>query len=122
MSDIEELARAAKIFWDAEDDNEWEKVAAFSNACTPELIIALCDELDKAQARVTVLERAIDAIRKAASKGEARRIAIQVSAATAHRACCGTEHDPANGKLHGYCVVCGVPWPCDTAKAFLITK
>jgi hypothetical protein len=33
----------------------------------------------------------------------------------AHRACCGTEHDAANGKLHGYCVVCGVPWPCDYA-------
>lgn len=31
----------------------------------------------------------------------------------AHRACCGTEHDPATGKLHGCCVVCGVPWPCD---------
>ena len=30
----------------------------------------------------------------------------------AHRACCGVEHDPPNGKLHGYCVVCGVPWPC----------
>ena len=33
----------------------------------------------------------------------------------ANRACCGTEHDPANGKLHGYCVVCGVPWPCEYA-------
>ena len=33
----------------------------------------------------------------------------------AHRVCCGTEHDPANGKLHGYCVVCGVPWPCEYA-------
>ena len=33
----------------------------------------------------------------------------------AHRACCGSEHDPQNGKLHGYCVVCGVPWPCEYA-------
>lgn len=33
----------------------------------------------------------------------------------AHRACCGSEHDAANGKLHGYCVVCGVPWPCEYA-------
>lgn len=33
----------------------------------------------------------------------------------AHRACCGVEHDPQNGKLHGYCVVCGVPWPCEYA-------
>lgn len=42
-----------------------------------------------------------------------------VAAAMAHRACCGTEHDPANGKLHGYCVVCGVEWPCETAQYFL---
>src|SRR5262249_9083704 len=33
----------------------------------------------------------------------------------AHRVCCGTEHDPSNGKLHGYCVVCGVVWPCEYA-------
>lgn len=31
---------------------------------------------------------------------------------SAHRACVGAEHDPFNGKLHGYCVVCGVAWPC----------
>lgn len=45
--------------------------------------------------------------------------ATLVAAATAHRACCGAEHDPQNGKLHGYCVVCGVPWPCETAKFFM---
>jgi hypothetical protein len=39
----------------------------------------------------------------------------RVAQITAHRACCGTEHDAANGKLHGYCVVCGVPWPCEYA-------
>jgi DNA-binding CsgD family transcriptional regulator len=33
----------------------------------------------------------------------------------AHRVCCGTEHDPVNGKLHGYCIVCGIPWPCEYA-------
>lgn len=43
----------------------------------------------------------------------------ETNAATAHRACCGSEHDAQQGKLHGYCVVCGVPWPCDTAKYFL---
>lgn len=42
-----------------------------------------------------------------------------IAAAIAHRACCGTEHDPVNGKLHGLCVVCGVPWPCETAQYFL---
>ena len=45
-----------------------------------------------------------------------------IASAIAHRACCGVEHDPQQGKLHGYCVVCGVPWPCDTAKAFLVAE
>src|SRR5216683_3035060 len=39
----------------------------------------------------------------------------RVAQLIAHRACIGLEHDPANGKLHGYCVVCGVPWPCEYA-------
>jgi hypothetical protein len=43
----------------------------------------------------------------------------ETAAALAHRVCCGTEHDPSNGKLHGYCVVCGVPWPCETAQSYL---
>lgn len=42
-----------------------------------------------------------------------------LAAVLAHRACGGAEHDPQNGKLHGYCVVCLVPWPCETASAFL---
>lgn len=42
-----------------------------------------------------------------------------IAAALSHRGCCGSEHDPSQGKLHGYCVVCGVPWPCETAQHFL---
>lgn len=41
----------------------------------------------------------------------------RVAQLAAHRACCGVEHDPQNGKLHGCCVVCGVPWPCEYAGA-----
>lgn len=41
--------------------------------------------------------------------------AERVAQLTAHRVCCGTDHDPLNGKLHGYCIVCGVPWPCEYA-------
>ena len=41
-----------------------------------------------------------------------------VSAAT-HRPCHSAEHDPNNGKIHGWCMVCGIPWPCETAKTFL---
>jgi len=46
-------------------------------------------------------------------------VEILTAACLAHRACCGVEHNPEKGKLHGCCVVCGVPWPCDTAKRFL---
>jgi hypothetical protein len=60
------------------------------------------------------------------ARAQERRIAelesanrADAAAATAHRACCGVEHDPVNGKLHGYCVVCGVPWPCETAQYFI---
>ena len=30
----------------------------------------------------------------------------------AHRCCIGAEHNPQQGKLHGFCIVCGEPWPC----------
>ena len=40
----------------------------------------------------------------------------RVAQLLAHRVCLDTEHDPANGKLHGCCVVCGVPWPCVVAQ------
>lgn len=43
------------------------------------------------------------------------RIDERVAQLTAHRACTGLEHDPEHGKLHGCCVVCGVPWPCEVA-------
>jgi hypothetical protein len=44
------------------------------------------------------------------------------ASAIAHRICIHQEHDPNNGKVHGCCVVCGDPWPCDTAKRFLNTN
>lgn len=47
-------------------------------------------------------------------------VPLHLVAAIAHRACCGSEHAPANGKLHGCCVVCGVDWPCETARSFTI--
>lgn len=37
----------------------------------------------------------------------------QIAEIQAHRACHSAEHDPANGNIHGYCIVCGVPFPCD---------
>jgi len=31
----------------------------------------------------------------------------------AHVPVTGTQHDPANGLIHGYCERCRTPWPCD---------
>lgn len=39
----------------------------------------------------------------------------RIAQITAHRACHSAEHNPAEGKLHGCCVVCGVPFPCQYA-------
>lgn len=36
----------------------------------------------------------------------------QTQESLSDRACCGNEHDGIN-KLHGCCVVCGVPFPCE---------
>ena len=44
---------------------------------------------------------------------------LRIAAAVAHRVCIAQEHDPAHGKLHGCCVVCASPWPCETAQVFL---
>lgn len=42
-----------------------------------------------------------------------------LAAVLGHRACGSAEHDPLSGKIHGYCIVCQIPWPCETAQAFL---
>ena len=39
----------------------------------------------------------------------------RVAQLTAHRACHSAEHDPLHGRIHGWCLVCGVPWPCNYA-------
>jgi hypothetical protein len=47
-----------------------------------------------------------------ARDGDSGALIERVAQLTAHRACLGVEHDAMNGRLHGYCVVCGIPWPC----------
>ena len=66
---------------------------------------------DKIEQEISVLKQTVEEL--------AENLQDKIAAATAHRACHSAEHDPANGRLHGYCIVCGIPWPCDTAKAFL---
>jgi hypothetical protein len=46
-------------------------------------------------------------------------IDLLIATAQAHRPVHSAEHTPSTGKLHGYCIVCGVSWPCDTANVFL---
>lgn len=50
---------------------------------------------------------------------ESGQLALLTAACAAHRVCCGGEADNSQGKIHGYCVVCGVPWPCAVAATFL---
>ncbi len=70
-------------------------------------------ELLKAEvARLAGELAAKDAELAAVKASYSERVAVLV----AHRACCGNEHD-AISKFHGYCVVCGVPWPCEYAGA-----
>ena len=38
-----------------------------------------------------------------------------------HRACINEEHDPENGKLSGFCVRCGQPWPCQYSPESALT-
>ena len=54
-------------------------------------------------------------ILEAAPAPSEANISERVAVLTAHRACHSAEHDPLQGKLHGFCVVCGVPWPCEYA-------
>ena len=56
---------------------------------------------------------------KAEAKEYAWDEAAMRAACAALRACCGVEADNSQGKIHGCCVVCGVPWPCETAQFFL---
>lgn len=51
--------------------------------------------------------------RELAERWDTATVLERVAQMTAHRACHAAEHDPANGKIHGFCIVCGVPWPCD---------
>ncbi len=95
-----QLLAMASAFHDvkAENKNLWRQIEAEADARAT------------AERRLTELTAELEAAKRVDPR--------LVAGALAHRACCGTEHDAANGKLHGFCVVCGVPWPCDPAKSF----
>lgn len=44
---------------------------------------------------------------------EPQALVERIAVIQAHRATHAAEHDVANGKIHGYCIVCGVPFPCE---------
>jgi hypothetical protein len=55
--------------------------------------------------------RAVEVFVRSATPAIQERVAVLM----AHRATHAAEHDPINGKIHGYCIVCGIPWPCNYA-------
>lgn len=91
-----------------EEGYEWN---ACHDAFLP-LLVAKEMEIEKLyhhEAENFTLKKEVEELKEQQSTSFIERMA-QISA---HRACCGSEHDPSQGKLHGYCVVCGVPWPCE---------
>ena len=79
-----------------------EKLRAYSGVSNDELH-RIADSIEAKDRRIEELENSSTLIERTAQL-------------IAHRACCGSEHDPSQGKFHGYCVVCGIPWPCEIAK------
>ena len=75
---------------------------------------ATTEHYNKAAADANQAEQRATELQKGAAL-DSRELIERIAQIAAHRACCGVEHNPANGKLHGYCVVCGVPWPCEYA-------
>jgi hypothetical protein len=75
------------------------------------------------QQAITLYE-AIEALTKQFDRenGWDDNVMERVAQLIAHRAVGNQEQDPQNGKLAGYCVVCQVPWPCDTAKPKMFAK
>ena len=86
-----------------------EKKPGFTVPLAPSGVMAIWreDTLKKA--------RSLLSAEKATGTAKDEVLRERIAQITAHRACCGSEHDIPNGKIHGYCVVCGVPWPCDYA-------
>ena len=87
---------------------------AFHAACRPDGGIQIADGMVAKIKKDAIRTR----LRDEWVKGQEKQVHVdreRVAQLIAHRACCGVEHDPDNGKLHGYCVVCGVPWPCEIA-------
>ncbi len=74
---------------------------------------ALILEVERLEALDAANARLISDLRAAVERAKAS-YSERVAQITAHRACCGNEHD-AISKFHGCCVVCGVPFPCEYA-------
>lgn len=73
------------------------------------------DCVDELQSLVWYIEDLKEQIREANDPTQWTARAERVSQLIAHRAVHSAEHDPAHGMIHGYCAVCGIPWPCEIA-------
>jgi len=72
---------------------KYAKNGSYRREAMRDLMLELADALEQAQATANVDER--------------------VAQLQAHRACGNEEHDPQNGKISGFCVVCLTTWPCE---------
>ncbi len=114
MSDIDQIRKFIKRE-SAFDEND--RLGAFDHCVT---LLAKVDELEKRLKETPAYHcPKCDTWYSEDELRSQNDLNILTAAAIAHRACTSTEHNPLEGKLHGACVVCGVDWPCETAKTFL---
>lgn len=120
---IEELTRPKASSLSVEDEKRIRVAVAFGQTQrTGSWFVAdlkdLLSEIDHSRERISSLEQTVESQKASIEelRNNEKSLLVQEHAKfLAHRACCGSEHDASQGKLHGYCAVCGVPWPCDFA-------
>jgi hypothetical protein len=112
-------AREARDKADAVIDAAW-KVIPWAGAVRgmvelSEVVETLLKERDEVRSNLAEergMKMLVEARLENAEARSSAAIAERIAQISAHRVCISGEHDPQNGKIHGYCVVCGVEWPC----------
>ncbi len=81
---------------------------------TEEDIAWLISEIESLRAELEGrVKMALDAGRGIGEETANQRIkTFDLEVIALHRPCTGVEHNPNDGKQHGYCVRCVEPWPC----------
>lgn len=95
----------------------------FTKICSCGTVLGQCRCMSKDKTIITVENgcpkcKAKD-VGNTKTQGSQNEINVLIASCTSHRACHSAEHNPEEGRIHGYCIVCGVPWPCEPAKKFM---